>query len=235
MAAAACAAAALARCLRQRCFHSASSLLGCCWTRGRLGRLAGGSTCPSDAFFGRGGAALVPAPQLGPASLCRTARLQRQLLLEGGGGVTRRQPRFGPAVGDFGAEPAPWRAVAAACAAAARAPRSAAAGPDGASGGSPAGDHARASVCGGCGGAALVPTPQLAEAGLCSQARLRRCCCVERRHGATLAGTWLGRGAASAWRRGPGSAAVGKTVAATSGAAFGRQRLGGVSSLLGRS
>jgi hypothetical protein len=26
------------------------------------------------------------------------------------------------------------------------------------------GDHARASVCGGCGGAALVPTPELAEA-----------------------------------------------------------------------
>jgi hypothetical protein len=119
------------------------------------------------------------------------------------------------------------------CAAAARALYSAAAGPDGASGGSSVGNHAGASMCGGCGGAALVPTPQLAQAGLCSQARLRRCCCVERRHGATLAGTWLGRGAASAWRRGLGSAVVGKTVTATSCAAFGRQRLGGVSSLLG--
>ena len=54
------------------------------------------------------------------------------------------------------------RCVRQAALGAARALCSAAAGPDGASGGLPAGDHARASVGGGCGGAALVPTPQLA-------------------------------------------------------------------------
>ena len=91
---------------------------------------------------------------------------------------------------------------------AARALCSAAAEPDGASGGSPARDHARASVCGGYGGAAPLPTPQLAEPGLSSQARLPRCCCVGRRHGATTARNWPCRGAASAGRRGPGSTVV---------------------------
>jgi len=78
---------------------------------------------------------------------------------------------------------------------------------------------------------------------LCRRRSSQRLACFHRRDygaaaawsgGTTLAGTWLGRGAASAWRRSLGSAAVGKTVAATSGAAFGRRHLGGVSSLLGR-
>jgi len=71
VAAAACATAALTRCLRQRCFRSASSLLGCCWIRGRLGRLADGSVCLATLFIDCGDAARMPAPQLEPAGLCR--------------------------------------------------------------------------------------------------------------------------------------------------------------------
>jgi hypothetical protein len=57
----------------------------------------------------------------------------------------------------------------------------------------------RASVCGGCSGAALVPTPQLTEAGLSAQARLRRYCCVERRHVATPAGARPGKVSGFGW------------------------------------
>ena len=45
---------------------------------------------------------------------CADKRCLRQLLLEGGGGVTRRQPGVGLAGGGFGAEPEPWRAAASA-------------------------------------------------------------------------------------------------------------------------
>ena len=201
-AAAACFAATLTRCLRQWCFRIASCLLACCWTRGRLGRLAGGSACPGDALrLRRRGTHAHAAARTGrpvPTGAASTSaaaggRRRRDKTPAWGWPSWRRLRRGAGALegGGFGAEP--WWAAAAECAAAARALCSAAAGPDGASGDSPAGDHARASVCGGCGGAALVPTLQLAEAGLCSQARLRRCCCVERRHGATLAGAWPGR------------------------------------------
>ena len=87
-----------------------------CWTRQRLGRFAGG-TLVLASLFNCAGAAPLPAAQLGSAGLSAQARLRRQLLLEGGGDMTRCRPGVSPAAGDIGSEPEPepWSAVAAAC------------------------------------------------------------------------------------------------------------------------
>jgi hypothetical protein len=80
-AAAACFAATLARCLRQWCFRSASCLLACCWTRGRLGWLASGSACPGDALRLRWrGTHAHAAVRFGSADSPRPATRQYALL-----------------------------------------------------------------------------------------------------------------------------------------------------------
>ena len=122
------AAAAAARPLCRRrssqrlaCFHRRSYGAAAAWSGGTARRWPGlglaGGTLVSASHFDFAGAALLPAAQLGSAGLSAQARLRRQLLLEGGGDMTRCRPGVSPAAGDIGSEPEPepWSAVAAAC------------------------------------------------------------------------------------------------------------------------